>query len=110
MIKVKDLVPKQGNVDIELEIVELGIVREFSKFGKTGRVLTAVAQDGTGKVNLTLWNEQIELVNTGDKIVMKNCYVNEWQGEKQLSTGKMGTIEVMKAVKEAAKAEKKKGK
>ena len=109
-MEVKDLIAKQGNVDIELEVVELGMVREFSKFGKQGRVLTAVAQDKTGKVNLTLWNEQIDEVKPGDKLLLKNCYVNEWQGEKQLTTGKLGTIEVIKEEKTTAKAEKKKGK
>ena len=94
-MQIKDLIPKQGNVDIELEIVELGIIREFSKFGKPGKVLTAVAQDETGKVNLTLWNEQTESVKVGDRIKITNGYVNEWQGEKQLTSGRAGSLEII---------------
>ncbi|MBI3052388.1 hypothetical protein HYY74_08115 [Candidatus Woesearchaeota archaeon] len=95
MNNVKDLVAKQGNVELELEIVELGMMREFSKFGNVGKVLTAVAQDKTGKINLTLWNEQTDLVKVGDKVRLTNGYVNEWQGEKQLTTGRNGTLEVI---------------
>ena len=106
-MEIKDLQPKQGNVDIDLEIAELGIVREFSKFGKPGKVLTATAKDSTGKIILTLWNEQIDMVKAGDKIRIKNGYVNEWQGEKQLTTGRTGTLEVIKETKEAKKPAKK---
>ena len=45
---IKDLQVKQGNVDIELDIVDVGEVREFEKFGRTGKVATAIAKDETG--------------------------------------------------------------
>ncbi len=95
-MEIKDLVAKQGDVDIELEVVELGIIREFSKFGKPGKVLTAICKDKTGKINLTLWNEQTEMLKPGDIVILKNAYVNEWQGELQLTTGRNGTLEVKK--------------
>ncbi|MBI3034477.1 hypothetical protein HYY72_04940 [Candidatus Woesearchaeota archaeon] len=109
-MQIKELTPKQGNVDIDLEIAELGIIREFSKFGKAGRVLTAVATDETGKIMLTLWNEQIELVKAGDRIRIRNGYVNEWQGEKQLTTGRTGTLEVIKQDEKKSSDKKKKAK
>ena len=90
---VKDLQAKQGNVDIIVDIVDVGEVREFEKFGKSGRVATAIAKDEPGDVKLTLWNEQIDQVKAGDKVHITNGYVNEWQGEKQLTTGKMGKLE-----------------
>ena len=97
---VKDLQAKQGNVDIIVDIVDVGEVREFEKFGKSGRVATAIAKDETGDVKLTLWNEQIDQVKAGDKVHITNGYVNEWQGEKQLTTGKMGKLEVIGEGKE----------
>lgn len=97
MSQIKDLVAKQKSVDIELEIVEMGLVREFAKFGQQGKVITAIAQDNTGtKINLTLWNEQTEQVKVGDKIKLTNGYVNEWQGSLQLTTGRNGTLEVLR--------------
>ena len=97
---VKDLQIRQGNVDIIVDIVDVGEVREFEKFGKSGRVATAIAKDETGDVKLTLWNEQIDQVKAGDKVHITNGYVNEWQGEKQLTTGKMGKLEVVGESKE----------
>ncbi|MFC1801189.1 OB-fold nucleic acid binding domain-containing protein [Nanoarchaeota archaeon] len=94
-MEIKDLQPKQGSVDLVLEIVEKGDVREFEKFGKTGRVCNATAKDDSGQIKLTLWNEQVDQVNVGDKIHIANGYVGEYQGEKQLSTGKFGKIEIV---------------
>ena len=94
-MEIKDLKPKQGNVDIIVDIVDVGDVREFQKFGKPGKVANAIAKDKTGDVKLTLWNEDIERVKAGDKIHLTNGYVNEWQGEMQLTTGRMGKLEVV---------------
>jgi replication factor A1 len=94
-MKVSELKPKQGNVEIVVKIAEVGEVREFSKFGKQGRVATAIAEDETGKINLTLWNEQIDQVKQGDSVHIKNGFISEWQGEKQLTTGRMGSLEVV---------------
>jgi len=94
-MQVKDLKPKQGNVDIVIDVVDVGETREFNKFGKPGKVATALAKDETGDIKLTLWNEDIEKVKSGDKIHLVNGYVNEWQGEMQLTTGRMGKLEVV---------------
>ena len=94
---IKDLEVRQGNVDMVVEIVEVGGVKEFQKFGRAGRVATAKAKDETGEINLSLWNEQIEQVKPGDKVHITNGYVNEFQGEKQLTTGKFGRLEVVES-------------
>jgi|ETNmetMinimDraft_2_1059921.scaffolds.fasta_scaffold206792_1 replication factor A1 len=94
-MEVKDLQPKQGNVEVTVEITDKGETREFQKFGKPGRVCTAMAKDASGEIKLSLWNEQIDQINVGDKIKIINGYVNEWQGEKQLTTGRMGKFEVV---------------
>ena len=92
---IKDLQIRQGNVDIVVEIVDVGEPREFEKFGKAGKVATAVAKDETGDIKLTLWNDDIDKVKAGDKIHLTNGYVSEWQGEPQLTTGKFGKLEVV---------------
>ena len=102
-MKLSELKPKQGQVEIVGEITEIGETREFSKFGKAGRVATAMIQDSSGKMKLTLWNEQIDNVKSGDKVHITNGYVSEWQGEPQLTTGKMGKIEVVGENKETKK-------
>jgi len=99
---LKDLKIRQGNVDITAEVVEIGEVREFNKFGKPGRVATAKIKDETGEINLSLWNDDIDKVKVGDTVQIKNGFVNEWQGTPQLTTGRMGSLEVVESGAESA--------
>jgi len=92
---IKDLKIREGNVDLVVEVVDKGDIREFQKFGKPGRVCNAKVKDESGEVTLTLWNEDIDKVKVGDKIHIKNGYVSEWQGEPQLSTGRFGELEIV---------------
>jgi len=103
-MEIKDLKPKQGSVEVIAEVVEKGDVREFNKFGKAGRVCNAKIKDASGEIALTLWNEQIDEVKVGDTVHISNGYVNEWQGEMQLTTGKFGKLEI-KGKEESAKPE-----
>ncbi len=94
-MKTNELQPNQGKVDIELEIISIDEPREFEKYGKTLRVANAVAKDDVGEIKLSLWNEDIDKVKAGQKIKISNGYVSEFKGEKQLSTGKFGSIEIL---------------
>jgi replication factor A1 len=94
-MEIKDLQIRQGNVDIELDVVDVSPPREFQKFGKAGKVASATVKDATGQVKLSLWNEQVDQVKPGQKIKITNGYVNEWQGEPQLTTGRMGKLEIV---------------
>lgn len=95
MDKIKDLQSKQGKVILEADVLEIQNPKEFTKFGKTGRVANATISDATGKIKLTLWNEEIDKVKAGSKIKINNGYVNEWQGEKQITAGRFGSIELL---------------
>ncbi|MBN1386357.1 DNA-binding protein [Candidatus Woesearchaeota archaeon] len=92
---ISELKAKQGNVDITVNVVSKDGPRQFEKFGKTGQVCNAMAEDQTGRIKLTLWNEQVDQVNIGDQVHITNGYVTEWQGELQLGTGRMGKLEVV---------------
>ncbi|MFH1332220.1 MAG: OB-fold nucleic acid binding domain-containing protein [archaeon] len=94
-MQVKELKPRQGNVNIELEVEEVGEVREFQKFGNVGRVANATAKDESGSIKVSLWNDDIDKVKAGDKIRITNGWVSEFQGEKQLSAGRLGKLEVI---------------
>ncbi len=76
-----------------VEIVEKGDVREFSRFGKLGQVCTCKIKDESGEMDLTLWNEDVEKYNVGDKVKLTDGWCKEWNGRKQASTGKNGTLE-----------------
>ena len=94
-MQIKDLSVGDKEIDIVVEIVDIDEVREFDKFGKSGTVATAKIKDESGQMSLTLWNEQIEKVKVGSKVHIINGYVNEYQEEKQLTTGKFGKLEVV---------------
>src|SRR3989338_2665758 len=95
MNNIIDLQARQGNVEVVGVVIEKEDSREFNKFGKTGKVANAVLKDETGKIKLTLWNDDVDKISVGDKIHIKNGYVNEWQGEKQLTTGRLGSMEIV---------------
>ncbi len=94
-MEIKDVKPNQGNVDLVAEVVELEEPRSFEKFGKVGKVCNAKLKDVTGEIKLTLWNDDIERVKLGDKVHLENGWCSEYKGERQLSPGKFGKIEVV---------------
>lgn len=96
MTTIKELKPRMGNVDVEVEVVSVAEPREFEKYGKSGKVATARVKDDTGEVDLSLWNEQADEIKAGDKVKIANGYVSEWQGNLQLTAGKFGTLTVVK--------------
>lgn len=96
-MKINELKPRMGKVELTASVKEIGQVREFDKFGKKGRVCNATISDESGETKLTLWNDEVEKVKTGDTIKVTNGYVNEFQGEMQLTAGKFGKLEVVKA-------------
>lgn len=94
-MEIKDVQANQGNIDLVLTVVEKGDIRTFEKFGNAGQVCTAKAKDDSGEIKLTLWNEDIDKVNVGDKVHLHNGWCSEFQGEKQVSSGKFGRIEIV---------------
>ena len=100
-MEIKDLKAKQGKVNMVVEVTEIGDVREFTKFGKTGRVCNATVKDATGETKITLWNEDIDTMKVGDKVKIENGWVNEFQGQLQITKGKFGKFEVGSGSEEA---------
>ncbi len=92
---IAELKPRQGKVHLECVITSKKEVRSFERDGNQGRVCNASAKDSSGEIILVLWNDEIDKVNVGSKIKVVNGYVSEYQGEKQLSAGKFGKIEII---------------
>lgn len=92
-MKINELKDRTPVDEITLDVVS----KEEPRTVRDGqlRVCNAVGKDETGQVKLSLWNEDIEKVNQGDKIKITKGWASEYQGEIQLSAGKMGTIEVL---------------
>jgi len=94
-LKVSELKPKTAIPEIELEIISKGEVREFANERGSGKVASAAGKDDTGEIKVSLWNEQIDQVEEGKKIKIENGWCSEYNGEKQVSTGKFGKLTVL---------------
>ncbi|MBI2632686.1 hypothetical protein HYW75_06800 [Candidatus Pacearchaeota archaeon] len=95
MTKVSDLKAGQGKVDIEVVVKSKAETRTFNKYGKDLKVANATVGDESGEISFSLWNDDIEKVKVGDKIKITNGYVSEFNGQKQLTSGKFGKMEVI---------------
>ncbi len=95
-MNIKDLRNGMKRVTVEANVVEKGETREVRSRYKdeTYMVADAVVADETGSIKLTLWNEQIDQVDVGNKIKIDNGYVTSFKGEIQLNVGKFGTMTV----------------
>jgi replication factor A1 len=98
-MKIREVEANQGKIEVIARVVEKQDVRTFNKFGKEGRVCTAKLQDDSGEILLTLWNDDIEKVGQGDTIKVVNGWCAEFRGERQLSAGKFGSIELVEKAK-----------
>jgi len=95
-LNIKELNDGMKRVNIQARVAEKSDTREVtSKFkDQTYRVATATIADETGTVKLTLWNDQIEMVNVNDTVKIENGYVTSFRGEIQLNVGKFGILTV----------------
>ena len=95
MIKISEIQPNQGKINVELELISVEPIKEFEKFGKQLKLASALAKDDSGEIKMSFWNADAEKVKAGQKIKITNGYCSEFKGEKQLSTGKFGSMEIL---------------
>ena len=94
-MKLKELRAGQGSVNVEAVVKSKAEPRVMNKYGKDLKVANAVVMDDSGEIKLTLWNADVDKVNVGNKVKIINGYVSEFNGEKQLTSGKFGKLEVV---------------
>ena len=94
-VKVSDLQPYSKQVNTTVKIVQKGEARETvsRQDGTTHRVLDALVGDETGAIYMTLWDENIDKVNEGDSVMVKNGYVRPFKGSMRLNIGRYGSLE-----------------
>lgn len=92
-MKIADLKGEQSRVDIEGEVIEKGEVRTVNlRAGGTSTVADATIRDDSGTIKLSLWGEQINSVDVGDKVKIENGYTKAFRGEVQLNIGRYGKL------------------
>lgn len=95
-MKASDIRPDMRRIDIELKVVEVEEPRTYARRdGREGRVTTAIAEDDTGKIKISLWDADIDRVKVGDKIKITNGYARLFRNEAHVSAGVYGKLEVL---------------
>jgi replication factor A1 len=94
-MKISELKVGTGSIGLDAEVVSIEAPREINKYGRKLRVANATIKDDSGTITLVLWNDEIDKVKEGSKIKIENGYVNEWQGNPQLTLGKFGKMTVL---------------
>lgn len=96
VLKIKDLRPGMRRVNVTGRIVEIGEAVEVMTRNGPAIVASAILEDDTSRIKLSLWNEQISQVKVGDTVKIENGYVSTFRGQKQLNVGFYGKITVIK--------------
>ena len=92
-MKIVDLKGEQSRVDVEGEIVEKGETRTVNlRAGGSSTVSDCTIRDDSGSIKLTLWGDQIDSVDVGDKVRIENGYTKAFRGEVQLNIGRYGKL------------------
>ena len=95
-MKISDIKDGDNEINVEGKVTEKTYAREVrSKYGRVLMVADATLKDETGKITLTLWNEQVKQVMVGDHIKIENGYAKSYKNILQLSIGKYGKITVI---------------
>ena len=93
-MKISEIHPGMTSVNFKAKVKDIAPIREVkTRYGKQ-KVTNATVFDDSGELKLTLWGKQIEKVKVGDIVEVTNGYVREWNGEIQVSVGKMGELKV----------------
>jgi replication factor A1 len=92
-MKINELKPGMRNVSVTGKIGSVGEPRTVNlKAGGTNTVADAIISDETGTIKLSLWGDDINKIQPGDRVLIENGYINTFKGENSISVGKFGSL------------------
>ena len=100
-VKVGELTPNSKAVNVTVKVVSKGEVRSTTsgRDYSMHKLAEALVGDDTGCIYLNLWDDNIEKVNEGEILSIKNGYVNLFRGFMRLNIGRYGSFETVKEPK-----------
>ena len=95
VMKISELSPFDRKLQVVFVVVEKSESRSIvsRKTNEEHQLADITVGDDSGIVTCTLWDETIDRVAEGKTYVLKNGYVNVFQGQMRLALGKWGSIE-----------------
>ncbi|HEY3094245.1 MAG TPA: DNA-binding protein [Nitrososphaera sp.] len=92
-MKIIELKAGMRNVSVVAKVDSVGEPRTVNlKSGGTNTVADAVVSDESGSIKLSLWGDDINKIQAGDRISVENGYINTFKGENSISVGKFGKL------------------
>jgi hypothetical protein len=91
--EIGDLRVGMEGINLSAEVLEVNepyVVN--TRTGNQGVVANALIGDKTGRVQLSLWGEQVGSVSVGDTVQIINARMLAFRGKKQLRIGRKGTL------------------
>ncbi|KXB05017.1 hypothetical protein AKJ49_01480, partial [candidate division MSBL1 archaeon SCGC-AAA382A03] len=73
-MKASEVKPGMRNINLILKVKEIEDPHTFENENGKGKVATAICEDDSGKVKVSLWNDEIEKVSVDDKIKIEKGY------------------------------------
>ena len=96
MAMCKDVWFMDTKINVSGKVERKGIPRTVdTKYGASKTVCGAFLKDETGEVRLTLWDSDVERIQNGYTIKIRNGYARPFRGEKYLSSGFFGSIDII---------------
>ena len=83
-----------SNASFDATIIAISPVRDVTTSRGPSQVADATLQDDTGTILLTLWGDDTKRFSVGQKIRVTDCWVKDFRGKMQISTGRSGTISI----------------
>lgn len=94
-MKANDVKPEMRRIDLDLKIVEIEEPRPYvSRAGREGKVTTAIGEDDSGRVKISLWDNDADRVKVGNTVRIRNGYARLFRDEIHVSAGMYGKLEV----------------
>ena len=92
-MNISELKAGMRNVSVTGRIESVGEPRTVNlRAGGTNTVADAIISDETGSIKLSLWGDDVNKVQPGDKVSIENGYINTFKGENSINVGKFGNL------------------
>ena len=97
-LQISQLKDGMNNVEVLGRVKHVFSPRDFEKNGRSGKLCNLIVGDSSGEIRLTVWGKdvekiQMEKVQRGTALLLKNCYVNSYKEQPQLNLSYNGRFE-----------------
>ena len=100
--RINDLISGMNSIEVLVRISQIYGIRGFNKNGREGKVANLLIGDETGACRAVIWDEKIisklekNEIKENDAVLIKNAYIRENNGFREIHLGSRAEIEVSK--------------